>query len=262
MLILMFALFFGALIGKIKFFGARLGLSGVLLASMIIGFFLSNYTVLLDENFLVACENMTMFGTSLFIAVIGLNAGKHFIATDAKKSCKAFLGGVCIVLIGIASYLLVSLFGSGFSQDLMLGLFSGSMTSTPAMAAAQEYYGIESKVAVGYGISYCIGLFSIVLFTQFVPLPYNNNDLLISAKESSGTTNPVNAIVILSGTVMLGYVFSYLIPLGRIFGILLSGLIIGAFLKKRIIFYRSFALIKHLVWSCFLPDPVFLRGRN
>jgi putative transport protein len=59
---------------------------------------------------------------------------------------------------------------AGFTA-MIVGLLSGSLTSTPAFSAAKatvlpEY---ESLVSVGHGIAYIFGVVGVVLFVQLVP---------------------------------------------------------------------------------------------
>ena len=54
---------------------------------------------------------------------------------------------------------------------MMVGIFAGALTSTPAFSAAKasamdEY---ESAVTVGYGIAYIFGVLGVVIFVQLVP---------------------------------------------------------------------------------------------
>jgi len=54
---------------------------------------------------------------------------------------------------------------------MMVGIFAGALTSTPAFSAAKataesEY---ESAVTVGYGLAYIFGVLGIVIFVQIVP---------------------------------------------------------------------------------------------
>ena len=55
---------------------------------------------------------------------------------------------------------------------MVVGLLSGSLTSTPAFSAAKATVGTESleaMVSVGHGIAYLFGVVGVVLFVQLVP---------------------------------------------------------------------------------------------
>ena len=55
---------------------------------------------------------------------------------------------------------------------MLVGLLSGSLTSTPAFSAAKATVtsdSLEAIVAVGHGIAYLYGVVGVVLFVQLVP---------------------------------------------------------------------------------------------
>ena len=55
---------------------------------------------------------------------------------------------------------------------MLVGLLSGSLTSTPAFSAAKATVTseeLEAIVAVGHGIAYLFGVIGVVLFVQLVP---------------------------------------------------------------------------------------------
>jgi putative transport protein len=59
---------------------------------------------------------------------------------------------------------------SGISPALAVGILTGSLTSTPGLAAAIEAAGVNGDMAsIGYGIAYPFGVISVVLFVQLMP---------------------------------------------------------------------------------------------
>ena len=54
---------------------------------------------------------------------------------------------------------------------MVVGLLSGSLTSTPAFSAAKEVVAEEymGLISVGHGIAYLFGVIGVVLFVQLVP---------------------------------------------------------------------------------------------
>ena len=54
---------------------------------------------------------------------------------------------------------------------MIVGLLSGSLTSTPAFSAAKDTVATEyvNAVAVGHGIAYLFGVVGVVLFVQLIP---------------------------------------------------------------------------------------------
>ena len=231
----------GLLIGKIRIFGVRFGLASVLVTSLLAGFLIENYTVLFDEVMSTTCNFLASFGTVLFIAVIGLQAGETFVTETGKKQWKAFIGGMSVVMIGATVSVVASLIAPSVPKDVLLGVFAGSMTSTPTMSTALEAYGSASSVTIGYGISYWIGLLSIVLFVQLFRLPYatcsndqqRKKELYQQSVDVAPKLNQTDSLMLLSGTILIGLILFRVFPLGKTGGVLLSGLLIGLLVRKR-----------------------------
>ena len=121
-------------------------------------------------------------GLVLFVTSVGYIAGPKFFG-NFKKNFKSYvlLGMIIILAGGLAAVGCIyagEIFGYGASiqeQDgfvaMIVGLLSGSLTSTPAFSAAKatvapEYEGL---VSVGHGISYIFGVVGVVLFVQLIP---------------------------------------------------------------------------------------------
>ena len=113
------------------------------------------------------------------IAAVGFIAGPNFVG-NFKKNYKSYvLLGLVIILMGAASCILCIFVGRPLTDltneeftALLVGLMSGSLTSTPAFSAAKATVAteaLESVVAVGYGIAYLFGVVGVVLFVQIMP---------------------------------------------------------------------------------------------
>ena len=229
----------GLLIGKIKIFRVGIGLSGVLILSLLFGFLIGKHTISFDESMASTCNFLSTFGMVLFIAIIGIQSGEAFAWPIRKKQWKAFGGGIGVVLIGAACLICCGWFDQEISCDLLLGIFAGSMTNTPAMSAALDVYGIESCVAIGYGISYCIGLLSIVLFVQLFCLPYAYSvDRNVKSKALSSAVDTMNqlsqndSLIIIAMIVLIGMLLSLILPIGNTGGVLAVGVFIGFLIRK------------------------------
>lgn len=180
---LMFSIFaivaVGLAIGSIKVKGINLGDAGVFIIALIFGCFfydkleaqLPNYT----DKALKIIENL---GLILFVSSVGFIAGPKFFG-NMKKNFKSYvvLGFVVILAGGLAAVLCIFIGRAMGEPDhealtaMVVGLLSGSLTSTPAFSAAKatvkpEY---ESLVSVGHGIAYIFGVVGVVLFVQLVP---------------------------------------------------------------------------------------------
>lgn len=190
---LMFCLFaiaaIGYGVGRITIKGVNLGTAGVFIVALLFGCFffeplaaqltVSNAdkteTIAYAENALKIVENL---GLILFVTSVGFIAGPKFFS-NMKKNFKSYvlLGLVIILAGGLAAVGCIYLGRAlgetdykGFTA-MIVGLLSGSLTSTPAFSAAKatvapEY---ESLVSVGHGIAYIFGVVGVVLFVQIIP---------------------------------------------------------------------------------------------
>ncbi|MBR5645833.1 MAG: permease [Treponema sp.] len=189
----------GYLLGRITIKGVSLGTAGVFIVALLFGAFLYNPLanqlmvafkqggeklgdVTYVTNALKIIENL---GLILFVTSVGFIAGPSFFG-DLKKNFKSYiLLGIVIILVGGLSCAGCIVFDHKiFGRDLeeisamLVGLLSGSLTSTPAFSAAKatvidsaKYTAqqLEDIVAVGHGIAYLFGVVGVVLFVQLVP---------------------------------------------------------------------------------------------
>ena len=190
---LMFCLFAVAVVGyslgRITIKGVNLGTAGVFIVALLFGCFffepLSAQLVVKNatktesiayvEQALKIVENL---GLILFVTSVGFIAGPKFFG-NMKKNFKSYvlLGAIVILAGGLAAILCIYIGRALGETDyagltaMVVGLLSGSLTSTPAFSAAKatvapEY---ESLVSVGHGIAYIFGVVGVVLFVQLVP---------------------------------------------------------------------------------------------
>ncbi len=179
----------GYLLGRITIKGVSLGDAGVFIIALLFGaLFCSDLFTGTSGKALVSfngdwLEIMESFGLILFVTSVGFIAGPKFFA-NMKKNFKSYvLIGLIIIVAGGLSALgciMLGEFALGYGGDIndidgfvamIVGLLSGSLTSTPAFSAAkatvaEEY---ESLVSVGHGIAYIFGVIGVVLFVQLIP---------------------------------------------------------------------------------------------
>lgn len=145
----------GLLIGKLKVKGFSLGITNVLF----VGIALSAIGVVVDYKLTGLMKD---FGLVLFIFTVGLQVGPSFFPSFRKGGLKLNLLAVAIVVLGVLTTVLISLF-SGESLDVMAGVYSGSIGSTPGMSAAQQAVnsmgtGSADIIANGFAVTYPIGI--------------------------------------------------------------------------------------------------------
>ncbi len=184
-------LFLGYAFGRITIKGVSLGDAGVFIVALLFGalFFepLNAQLVVKSGETSVhymdqALSIVESLGLILFVTSVGFIAGPKFFG-NFKKNFKSYvlLGLVIIIAGGLGAAACIGLgevFGYGASiteQDgfvaMIVGLLSGSLTSTPAFAAAKDTVAAEfvDLVSVGHGIAYIFGVIGVVLFVQLVP---------------------------------------------------------------------------------------------
>ncbi len=135
------------------------------------GAVVGNYT----GNALKIVENL---GLILFVTSVGFIAGPKFFG-NMKKNFKSYvLLGLLIILCGGIAAVLCIYMGRALGEEnhekftaMIVGLLSGSLTSTPAFSAAKGTVNpmYESAVSVGHGIAYIFGVLGVVLFVQLIP---------------------------------------------------------------------------------------------
>ncbi len=185
-------LFFGYAIGRITIKGVSLGDAGVFIIALLFGALF--YEQLEGQLIIKAAEGVTVnfaeksleilesLGLILFVTSVGFIAGPKFFG-NMKKNFKSYvLLGLVIILFGglsaVACIYMGKAIGFGASIEtaegftaMIVGLLSGSLTSTPAFSAAKATVAPEytSLVSVGHGIAYIFGVIGVVLFVQLIP---------------------------------------------------------------------------------------------
>ena len=184
-------LFVGYALGRITIKGVSLGDAGVFVVALLFGALLVGpleaQLVIKGENETVnfmekALEVVEQLGLILFVTSVGFIAGPKFFG-NMKKNFKSYvlLGLIIILAGGIAAVICIlcgRVIGYGSSIEtsagftaMIVGLLSGSLTSTPAFSAAKATVDptLTSLVSVGHGIAYIFGVIGVVLFVQLVP---------------------------------------------------------------------------------------------
>ncbi|MDE5945808.1 MAG: permease [Oscillospiraceae bacterium] len=182
----------GYAFGRITIKGISLGTAGVFIVALLYGCFFYNgladsLTITKDgitatylSNALKIVENM---GLVLFVTSVGFIAGPNFFG-NFKKNFKSYVVlALVIILMGGLSCAGCVLIGKNFTDlsveeltAMLVGLLSGSLTSTPAFSAAKATVANEAladMVTVGHGIAYLFGVIGVVLFVQLIPKMMN-----------------------------------------------------------------------------------------
>jgi len=171
----------GYLLGRISVKGVSLGTAAIFIVALFAGHFNG---ILTGEggaweaeagqvaNYFKLIQNL---GLVLFVTSVGLIAGPSFFK-NLKKNAKSYvLLGAIIIAAGAGTCAVITLVAPNMNSAMSTGLLSGSLTSTPAFAAAQG--ALEGKVSdevfkqisVGHAVAYPFGVIGVVLFVQIIP---------------------------------------------------------------------------------------------
>ena len=160
----------GLFIGNVKFRGVGLGIGGVLFGGIIVGHFVSQAGMTLSSDMLHVIQE---FGLILFVYTIGIQVGPGFFASLRVSGLRLNLFAVLIVIIGgLVTAILHKLFD--IPLPVVLGIFSGAVTNTPALGAGQQILrdlgtpiAMVDQMGMSFAMAYPFGICGI-LFTMWM----------------------------------------------------------------------------------------------
>ncbi|MGT8333825.1 putative transporter [Escherichia coli] len=160
----------GLFIGNVKFRGIGLGIGGVLFGGIIVGHFVSQAGMTLSSDMLHVIQE---FGLILFVYTIGIQVGPGFFTSLRVSGLRLNLFAVLIVIIGgLVTAILHKLFD--IPLPVVLGIFSGAVTNTPALGAGQQILRdlgtpmeMVDQMGMSYAMAYPFGICGI-LFTMWM----------------------------------------------------------------------------------------------
>src|SRR5580704_8230265 len=153
----------GLAFGSLGVRGVKLGSAGVLF----VGLFAGQAGLHIDASILEFARD---FGLILFVYTVGLQVGPSFFSSLKRQGLELNILGASIVLLG-GIILIAYRFLFHFSLPAVAGLFSGSTTNTPSLAAGQAALLTVKGVPVGssdllgmaYAIAYPFGVVGIII---------------------------------------------------------------------------------------------------
>ncbi|EGI6809599.1 putative transporter [Escherichia coli] len=160
----------GLFIGNVKFRGVGLGIGGVLFGGIIVGHFVSQAGMTLSSDMLHVIQE---FGLILFVYTIGIQVGPGFFASLRVSGLRLNLFAVLVVILGgLVTAILHKLFD--IPLPVVLGIFSGAVTNTPALGAGQQILrdlgtpmDMVDQMGMSYAMAYPFGICGI-LFTMWM----------------------------------------------------------------------------------------------
>ncbi|MBC4425027.1 putative transporter [Klebsiella variicola] len=168
----------GLWIGNVKIRGVGFGIGGVLFGGIIVGHFVDQAGVALSSPMLHFIQE---FGLILFVYTIGIQVGPGFFASLRVSGLRLNLFAILIVILGgLVTAVLHKLFN--IPLPVVLGIFSGAVTNTPALGAGQQIlrdlgvpFEVVDLMGMSYAMAYPFGICGILLTMWLVRLFFRIN---------------------------------------------------------------------------------------
>ncbi|MBO7489032.1 MAG: hypothetical protein J6T88_02025 [Bacteroidales bacterium] len=160
-LMLSVSIFAGLFLGKFKIKGISLGITWVLF----VGIILSALGVSCNHDMLHIIKE---FGLILFVTAVGLQVGPGFFRSFKKGGLAMNLMAVFNVALGVVITVIIAKL-SGEELTDMAGVYTGAITNTPGLSAAQQTVrdlGMDAaadRLANGYAVAYPLAVVGMIL---------------------------------------------------------------------------------------------------
>ena len=153
----------GLLIGRIKIGKIGVGVTGVLFAGLLMG----HLGLHLNHSVM---DFVREGGLILFVYTIGLQLGPSFVASLRQQGLALNLLSGLVVAIGVALVALLH-WTTGLPMATGVGIYTGAVTNTPALGAAQEALrnfpnlarGVADQPGLAYAMAYPAGVVGIII---------------------------------------------------------------------------------------------------
>lgn len=264
-LMLSVSIFAGLLLGRFKIKGITLGITWVLF----VGIILSAIGVSCNHDMLHIIKE---FGLILFVTAVGLQVGPGFFKSFKKGGLAMNLMALVNVALGVVITVIVAK-STGDSLFDMAGVYTGAVTNTPGLSAAQQAVrdlgmnDVADRLANGYAVAYPLAVVGMIL-TCIVLRPLCRIDLkkeptvsddLVSNREKQATplsqrhkVNLIPIFLIIALGIVLGSIpipvgMSAPVKLGLAGGPLVASLI-GSWLGVKKGWFTTEFTESHGVW--------------
>lgn len=182
----------GIALGQLKYKGVGIGIGGVLFSGIFVGHIAHAYfgfDLSLASGGPTSQETilhfLQEFGLMLFVYGIGIQVGPSFFAALRGSGLKLISLAVSIIVLGCTISLILYFTGI-VTPDAMVGMYSGSITNTPALSAAidmianlgkdMQNAGMDAKalgfdpatVPQAYAVAYPFGVCAILITMIFI----------------------------------------------------------------------------------------------
>jgi len=180
----------GLALGRIKISGVSLGVTFVFFTGIIAG----HFGLMINPDMLLLAQN---FGLIIFIYSLGVQVGPGFFSAFKRGGFKLNILALIVILAGTAMTICLYWI-SGIPLPEMMGLFSGAVTNTPMLGAAQQAFlqmhpeDIESanNMAIACAVGYPFGMIGVIICVAILKKATFKAD-----KPKSGNTSGDNTFV-------------------------------------------------------------------
>ena len=187
----------GLWIGNIKVRGVGFGIGGVLFGGIIVGHFVDQAGMTLSRDMLHFIQE---FGLILFVYTIGIQVGPGFFASLRVSGLRLNLFAILIVIIGgLVTAILHKIFA--IPLPVVLGIFSGAVTNTPALGAGQQILRdlgtpmeAVDQMGMSYAMAYPFGICGILLTMWLMRMIFRVN-VEAEAKQHEDTLSNGHSLI-------------------------------------------------------------------
>jgi len=163
----------GILVGKLSLnfgsFSFSLGLTGgVLMVALILGRIGKTGPILWTMTG-ASNQLLRQFGLLFFLAAVGTSAGASLVETFQQYGLELFGYGIIITLVPMIITALIAKFVLNLNILTLLGTLTGSMTSTPGLAAVDNMVDVDAS-SVAYATVYPIAMVLLIIVVQILSL--------------------------------------------------------------------------------------------
>ncbi|MDO5017502.1 MAG: putative transporter [Porphyromonas sp.] len=161
----------GLYLGKLKLGKFSLAGAGV----FFFGIFMAHFGVKVDPVMLQFCQNA---GLVIFVYALGIQVGPAFVASLRKTGLILNAWSMGLILLGLL-FAIVLMFAGVDNISNLMGVLSGAVTNTPALAAAQQ--GVEqlhanspgladelNDMALATAITYPLGVVGVIIVLELL----------------------------------------------------------------------------------------------
>ncbi|WP_394167441.1 putative transporter [Photobacterium piscicola] len=168
----------GLWMGNWRIKGVGLGIGGVLFGGIIVGHYAETMGITLNAHTLHFIQE---FGLILFVYTIGIQVGPGFFASLRSSGLKLNGFAALVVLLGcVVAIVLYIVFD--VPLPILLGIYSGAVTNTPALGAGQQILselGVSADLlditGMGYAVAYPFGICGILITMWLLRLIFKVN---------------------------------------------------------------------------------------